>query len=115
MLVRNVGRLPTKLHDVVTQDRGNINVMYVIVMHKCGSFNGFVLLYNRCQLCSLPHNTTCDWLEHYQQLPPCVVAWYITVVSSLQACAGRRSHCLSAQLAAVTYMRRIKKVNRFRV
>jgi hypothetical protein len=47
--------------------------MYVIDMHKYGTFNGFGVLYNRCQLRSLPHNTTCDWLEHYQQLPPCVV------------------------------------------
>ena len=40
-LVRNVGRLHTKLHDVVTQKRENVNVICVIDMHKCGSFNGF--------------------------------------------------------------------------
>jgi hypothetical protein len=73
MRVRNVGGLRTKLHDVITQKRGNVNVMYVIDMHKCGTFNGFGVLYNRCQLRSLPHNNTYDWLEHYQQLPPCVV------------------------------------------
>jgi len=60
MLVRNVGRLPTKLHDVITQKRENVNVMYVIDMHKCGSFN--VLVYSITDVCSVlchtkPHVT----------------------------------------------------------